>query len=169
MFIGTLRESDVYGSPTFLLSQNDKPKEDLTIGRSIYVQVTMLKVNVNIFCFILFFFWNEKKCKKHVFRWYHSPGSRLELPLDSGTAEMLCGIQTNNPNAIFTWLKDGQPITRTPVFYKDDGRVLVLPNFTPADNGKYTCVTNDKSMSSSSTDIQYVDPGKNFKLGRERI
>ncbi|XP_052682281.1 uncharacterized protein LOC128162900 isoform X14 [Crassostrea angulata] len=114
---GTLRESDVYGSPTFLLSQNDKPKEDLTIG------------------------------------------SRLELPLDSGTAEMLCGIQTNNPNAIFTWLKDGQPITRTPVFYKDDGRVLVLPNFTPADNGKYTCVTNDKSMSSSSTDIQYVDPG----------
>lgn len=44
MFIGTLRESDVYGSPTFLLSQNDKPKEDLTIGRSIYVQVTMLKV-----------------------------------------------------------------------------------------------------------------------------
>lgn len=56
LFIGTLRESDVYGSPTFLLSQNDKPKEDLTIGRSIYVQVTMLKVNVNIFCFILFFF-----------------------------------------------------------------------------------------------------------------
>lgn len=108
-----------------------------------------------------------KKGKKHVFRWYHSPGSRLELPLDSGTAEMLCGIQTNNPNAIFTWLKDGQPITRTPVFYKDDGRVLVLPNFTPADNGKYTCVTNDKSMSSSSTDIQYVDPGKNF-LVRQR-
>lgn len=79
---------------------------------------------------------------------------------------MLCGIQTNNPNAIFTWLKDGQPITRTPVFYKDDGRVLVLPNFTPADNGKYTCVTNDKSMSSSSTDIQYVDPGKNFLFSK---
>lgn len=105
----------------------------------------------------------KKNSTKHVLRWVHFTGARLDLPLDSGTAEMLCGIQTNNPNAIFTWLKDGQPIMRKPVFYKDDGRVLVLPNFTPADNGKYTCVTNDKSMSSSSTEIKYVDPGKNYK------
>nr|XP_022304452.1 uncharacterized protein LOC111111646 isoform X11 [Crassostrea virginica] len=114
----TLRETDVYGSPTFLLSQNNKPQESLPIGE------------------------------------------RLNLPVDSGTVETLCGIQTSNPDAVFTWLKDGKPVTRTPVFYKDNGRVLVLPDFTPADNGKYTCITNDKSMSSSSTDLTYVDPGR---------
>lgn len=90
----------------------------------------------------------------------YDSGERLNLPVDSGTVEMLCGIQTSNPDAVFTWLKDGKSITRTPVFYKDNGRVLVLPDFTPADNGKYTCITNDKSMSSSSTDLTYVDPGE---------
>lgn len=163
MFIGKLRESDVYGSPTFLLSQNNKPKEDLAIGKYTYRSLARSGIHCNHVLFYFIFRIEKKNSTKHVLRWVHFTGARLDLPLDSGTAEMLCGIQTNNPNAIFTWLKDGQPITRKPVFYKDDGRVLVLPNFTPADNGKYTCVTNDKSMSSSSTEIKYVDPGKNYK------
>lgn len=84
----------------------------------------------------------------------------MDLPLESGTVELLCGVQMSNPNAVFTWMKDGQPLTKTPVYYKDDGRVLVLPDFSPADDGKYTCVTNDRMMSSSSTNLRYVNPGK---------
>jgi hypothetical protein len=85
----------------------------------------------------------------------------LNLPLESGTVELLCGVQTTNPNAIFTWMKDGQPLTRTPrpVFYKDDGRVLVIPDFASADDGKYTCVTNDETLSSSSATLNYISPG----------
>lgn len=86
-------------------------------------------------------------------------GGTLDLPLESGAVQMLCGIQATNPNAIFTWMKDGQPLTRTPVYYKDDGRILVIPDFTPADDGKYTCVTNDDTLSSSSATLNYISPG----------
>ncbi|XP_061179522.1 uncharacterized protein LOC133188156 [Saccostrea echinata] len=113
----TLRQTDVYGNPTFLLSQLDKPLPNLNIGGT------------------------------------------LDLPLESGTAELLCGVQTSNPNAVFTWMKDGQPLTRTPVYYQDDGRVLVIPDFSPADDGKYTCIVNDRMMSTSSTDVRYINPG----------
>jgi hypothetical protein len=86
-------------------------------------------------------------------------GGKLDLPLDSGTAELLCGVHTSNPNAVFTWLKDGRHIDRTPIFYKDDGRVLVIPDFKPSDNGEYECVTNDEVLSSATTALKYISPG----------
>ena len=86
-------------------------------------------------------------------------GRPQNIPIQNGAVELLCGAQTTNPNAVFTWLKDGFPLKRTPVYYKNDGRVLIIPNFTPEDNGRYTCVTNDNSLRSSSTMLNFVSPG----------
>lgn len=86
-------------------------------------------------------------------------GSPIDLPTQDGVVELYCGVKNPNPNAVFTWMKDGRPITRNPVYYKNDGRVLVIPDFEPADNGRYTCITNDNILSSSSTLLNYVSPG----------
>lgn len=72
-----------------------------------------------------------------------------------------CGIQTNDPNILIRWLKDGQPIRRmNPTYYMYNGRILVLMGVTASDNGRYTCVANDRTMSSSSTNLQYEKPGQ---------
>lgn len=90
---------------------------------------------------------------------FTTKGGTLDLPLDSGTAELLCGVHTADPNAVFTWMKDGRPLTRAPVYYKDDGRVLVIPDFKPDDNGEYECVTNDNVLSSAAMRLNYISPG----------
>ena len=85
----------------------------------------------------------------------------MTYPLMSGRAEIMCGIQTTNPNILFRWLKDGRPLQRMkPTYYMYNGRILVMMGFSPEDNGKYTCVTNDGSMSSASTRLSYTSPGK---------
>lgn len=72
-----------------------------------------------------------------------------------------CGIQTNDPNILIRWLKDGQPIRRmNPTYYMYNGRILVLMGVTASDDGRYTCVANDRTMSSSSTNLQYENPGQ---------
>lgn len=90
---------------------------------------------------------------------YCNLGSPMDLPTQDGVVELYCGVKNSNPNAVFTWMKDGLLITRNPVYYKNDGRVLVIPDFEPADNGRYTCITNDNILSSSSTILDYVSPG----------
>jgi hypothetical protein len=84
----------------------------------------------------------------------------MPYPINGGRMYLRCGIQTNNPNTIIRWLKNGLPIRRTqPTYYMYNGRILVLMGFSEYDNGRYTCVANDRFMSSSSTRLQYQNPG----------
>ena len=86
-------------------------------------------------------------------------GQPLPYPVNAGAMYLRCGIQTTNPNTIIRWLKDGRPLRRMkPTYYMYNGRILVLMGFTPEDNGRYTCVANDRTMSSSSTKLQFDNP-----------
>lgn len=85
----------------------------------------------------------------------------MSYPIDGGVMYLRCGIQTNDPNILIRWLKDGRPIRRmNPTYYMYNGRILVLMGVTASDNGRYTCVANDRTMSSSSTNLQYENPGQ---------
>lgn len=85
----------------------------------------------------------------------------MSYPLMAGRAEIICGIQTNDMNAVIRWLKNGRPIQRAPpTYHLWNGRVLVLMGFSASDNGQYTCVVNDGTMSTSSTRLQYQNPGQ---------
>lgn len=89
----------------------------------------------------------------------------MSYPIDGGVMYLRCGIQTNNPNTLIRWLKDGRPIRRmNPTYYMYNGRILVLTGVTASDNGRYTCVANDRAMSSSSTNLQYENPGQFLSL-----
>lgn len=84
----------------------------------------------------------------------------MPYPIIGGRVEIMCGLQISNPNTIIRWLKDGRPLRRMkPTYYMYNGRSLVLFGFSAADNGRYTCVANDGSMSSASTSLSFTTPG----------